>query len=361
MKVVQVLEDCSISGGGSTALEFKKGLFYIISDDLHNKLKIVIGHVLGVEIPFKEIYNQYKGQDLNNRKLLALRHGGGGDILFMTTGLHELKRMYPDSSLNVAISPAYLSLVENNPNIDGVIPLPISLTEWNKYHYHIIFENIIENSFMAQEYNAYDLFMMKMGLDVKAIPPERKIPEIFINDSEIDLILKKFKGIKIGKKSIGIQAEASSPIRKYLPHNFVKVGKALINKGYELFFFGSPNQENGINYLVQQCGEGSHKVIEDLRTALVVAKHMDYFIAPDSLFIHVAGAFRIPVIGIYGPFHSDLRMKYFEQSIGINAVTNCSPCFRHGFHPCIKGDPSPCLSLITSKHILQAFDELVVG
>ena len=359
MQVIQFLNDCNITSGSTKDLDFKGKEFYIVSDSLLSKLQIIVGHNLGVIIPFKEIYNEYKGQDLNNRKLLALRHGGGGDILFMTTGLAELKRKYPKSSLNIAISPAYLSIPENNPNIDQVLSLPISLTEWNKYHYHIIFENLIENNPQASEYNAYDLFMLKMGLDIKTVPPENKIPKLYITDEEKNSQLDRFFRTPMGKKSVGIQAEASSPIRKYLPYNFIEVGKALIKKGFDVYFFGSQMQENTIGYLVSQCGEGSHAVIEDMRTALVIASFMDYFIAPDSLFIHVAGAFEIPCIGLYGPFPSDLRMQYFKRSIGINAKTACSPCFKHSHHPCDKGEPSPCMRLISPDIVLKAFDELI--
>lgn len=358
MKCIQILKDCSILGGGSTELEFKGGEFYILSDDLLHKLRIIIDHVLGVEIPFKEIYNQYKGQDLNNRKLISLRHGGGGDILFMATGLAELKRKYPKSDLSVAISPAYFPIVENNPDINEVISLPIPLSEWNRFHYHNIFESLIENNPLASKINAYDLFLMKMGLDIEAVPPENKIPKLFITPNEKVDIEKAFPSLLFKRKRVGIQVEASSPIRKYLPHHFVEVGKGLIERGYEVYLFGNHAQENSITYLKGAIGKGVYSIVTDLRQALVVASYMNYFIAPDSLFIHVAGALEIPVIGLYGPFLSELRMKYFKRAIGIDARTNCSPCFRHGHHPCEKGDPSPCLDLITPEIILTAFDEL---
>lgn len=362
MKVIQIINDCEISKGMSS-IRFKGGEFYIVSDDLKKRLEIVLGYNIGIEIPFKEIYNQYKGEDLNNRKLLALRHGGGGDILFMLTALAEVKRKYKNSKLNIAINPQYHAIPENNPTIDKILSLPISLTEWNEFHYHIIFENLIENNPLAMEYNAYDLFMLQFGLDIKKIPPENKIPKLYITPEERINIKEKFSSLckDYNQKMIGIQAEASSPVRKYPPYNFVKIGKTLIKKGYDIYFFGNEIQKNTINYLVKEIGEGSFKVITDLRTAIIVSSFMDYFIAPDSMFVHIAGALEIPVVGIYGPFHSDLRMKYFNKSIGINAKTNCSPCFKHGHHPCEKGNPSPCFSLISSDIVIKAFEELEKG
>ena len=86
---------------------------------------------------------------------------------------------------------------------------------------------------------------------------------------------------------------------------------------------------------------------------------MDCFIAPDSMFIHIAGALGIPVIGIYGPFHSNVRMKYFKNAVGIDIDCGCSPCFKHGHHPCPKGNPSPCFSLISEDNILDIFEKTV--
>jgi len=95
-----------------------------------------------------------------------------------------------------------------------------------------------------------------------------------------------------------------------------------------------------------------------LRKSIALASTMDLFISPDSAFIHVAGAFNIPQVGLYGPFPSRLRMLYYKNAIGLNAVTACTPCQLHGHFPCDKGDPSPCFSVIDPNLIIQAVDFL---
>ena len=358
MIVVQILEDCEIKVGGSLEEKLKGGLFYIMSDEFHSKLKTLVGKILGIEIPFRDLYNPYKNQDLNNKKVLALRHGGLGDILFLLTGYAELKRKYPNASLSAAVNPAYFSAIKGNPNIDQVISLPISLDDWNEFNYHLIFEGIIENNPDAQSLNAYDLFMLQMGLDIKAVPPENKIPKLYVEDSEIIEIKKKFPHLISQKKKVGIQVASSSPIRNYPPQKYLQVIEYLVSENYDIYLFGSSNQIIPIEYLRKQFKSNVYPIIGELREAIVVASLMNYFIAPDSMFIHIAGAFNIPVIGIYGPFHSSLRIKYFKNAIGIDAKTACSPCFTHGFSPCPKGDPSPCFSLISPEMIINSFKEL---
>jgi ADP-heptose:LPS heptosyltransferase len=358
MIVVQILEDIEILVGKNLEEKLNKGLFFIMSDAFYEKIKILANHVLGITIPFREICNQYNGQDLNNKKLLALRHGGLGDILFLTTGYAELKRKFPQSSLNIAISKMYFSALKGNPNIDQIYSLPISLDDWNNFHYQIIFENLIENNPLAEQYNAYDLFMLQMGLDIKSVPPENKIPKLYIEDEEIEEIKTRFESLKSEKKKVGIQVASSSPIRNYPTHKFVPVIEYLISKDYDVYLFGSSNQDIPTNFLLSQFKSNVYKIIGELRDAIVISKLMDYFIAPDSMFIHIAGALNVPLIGIYGPFHSSLRMKYFKKSIGIDSKTACSPCFKHGFASCVKGSPSPCFSLITPEIVIEAFKKL---
>lgn len=353
MKVVYIKEKCELRVGENVINSLEEKNFYIMSDAFHQKLQFLAENILGTEIPFREIYNPYKGQDLSGRKVLALRHGGGGDILFMTTGLKELKKKFSSSKLSVAIGEQYIPLAENEPEIEKIFSIPIKLEEWEQFHYHLIFENIIENNPFAREYNAYDLFLMQMGLDIKEIPPERKIPTI---SSPLDLAIKEYLLYSPIKK-VGIQVEASSPIRNYPIYNYAEVGKILEAKNYEIYLFGSQKQEDSIKYIASQL-KNPKIIMGELRDAIMTTRFMDYFIAPDSMFIHIAGALGVPVIGIYGPFHSSLRMKYFKNSVGIDAKTACSPCFLHGHNPCPKGNPSPCFSLITPKVIMKAFEEI---
>jgi hypothetical protein len=91
---------------------------------------------------------------------------------------------------------------------------------------------------------------------------------------------------------------------------------------------------------------------------MAIAKHMNLIVAPDSAMTHVAGGLGVPIVGIYGPFSSRLRMRYYFDAIGINAKTACSPCFTHGHEGCVKGNPSPCFSTIDVPTILVAIDYL---
>jgi len=361
MKVIQVAEKCELMIGINTVQSFEKDKCYIMSDIFLEKILRLYPNFIGLEIPFAEIYNRYERQDLNNKKIMMLRHGGGGDILFMLTGASELKRIYPDMHLGIAISQQYEPIARGSI-AEEIFFMPLPLDEWNNYHHHLIFEGVIEARREAKKYNAYDLFIKEMGLDITKVNPENKIPNLNILPSEIAEIKDKILFINDSSRKIGIQVETSSSIRDYPPHNYIKIASELIKKGYKVFFFGGETQKRLVTSLVQKIGIRSYNATSSsLRDSIVLASFMDCFIAPDSMFIHIAGALRIPVIGIYGPFLSELRMKYFKNSIGIDASTACSPCFIHGHHNCPKGSPSPCFSLIKPEIVLKVFEEFIEG
>ncbi len=86
---------------------------------------------------------------------------------------------------------------------------------------------------------------------------------------------------------------------------------------------------------------------------------LSLIIAPDSSFVHIAGALGVPIVGLYGCFPSLLRMKYYKKAIGIDTNVPCAPSFTHGHAPCYRGDPPPCFSVISVKNILDAVDHLL--
>jgi len=361
MKVFQVLEDCEIRRPNSTATKLEKDNFYISSDALLNQMKLFAPAAIGIEIPFKEIYREYNGEDLNNKSILMIRHGGGGDILFMSTGIKELYRKFPKADISVAISDQYFCLVEGESEINCTYSIPIKLSDWNNYHYHITFEGLIENNPDASKYNAYDLFMAKMGLNIKEVLPKNKIPQISLSGFKLNQIKSEISQLQDPNvKRVGIQVSSSSPVRNYPAYGLVRLAKHLIDRDFEIYLFGGKAQESLIISMVKSLGSKSFNVSSNsLSKSIHIAHYMDYFVAPDSMFVHIGAALRKPVLGIYGPFPSKSRMMYLPRCVGIDANTACSPCFIHSHNSCPRGNPSPCFSLITPEVLIAGMDRLI--
>jgi ADP-heptose:LPS heptosyltransferase len=99
----------------------------------------------------------------------------------------------------------------------------------------------------------------------------------------------------------------------------------------------------------------------DLALSLAVACEARMMIAPDSSFMHLAGARDIPCVLISGPTDGALRAGSYPRTIvvSMSQTFRCMPCWRNAAIPCkVTGGPdSVCLDLLPVEQVLQAVRE----
>jgi ADP-heptose:LPS heptosyltransferase len=316
---------------------------------------------------FEDYYNPINVASLpKNKTLLLFRSGGIGDVLFMLPLIKHLKKNF-GAKIKAGTTPAYITLLKNNPYIDKELMMPLKLEEMKNSDYHLTFEGVIEDiDKEAKTIHAVDLFLKEANIDFMKMSSEDKIPELGLDKIHLKKIEKKLSYLKDDIK-IGIQLQASSPIRTFPLEKLIGVLKELASRGYAIFIFGGKRQQDlgkhiqGILSNFSDVGKIVNLANEyvNLKDSIAFAKFMNLIIAPDSSFVHIAGALRVPIVGLYGCFPSLLRMKYYKNAIGIDANVPCAPSFIHGHAPCHRGDPPPCFSVISVKNILDAVDHLL--
>jgi hypothetical protein len=240
--------------------------------------------------------------------------------------------------------------------------MPFDAKLLNDVDYHLFFQGIIESSSeQSKRLHATDMFFSYFGIDSIQLPAEDKVPRLFFKKDEMDwlkLLLDKW-GIKDNHYVIGIQMETSSPVRNFPKEKFKPIIDLLVQEeNTRIVLVGGDQQD-----MIGQFYKGGNPNIivatkQTPRQAMVMANRFNLIIAPDSFMIQTAGALDKPLIGLYGPFPSEVRMKYFKNAIGLDTSVVCAPCFRHDFRPCIKGHPSPCFTQISVDDVLQAADYL---
>ncbi len=314
---------------------------------------------------FDLVYNPVNVSNIEKgKKIFMFRSGGIGDVLFMQPLIKILSTVF-EAKVSISTSPTYTSICENDPYIKNISKMPFLLSEMLEADYHLTFEGVIEdlNNERAQKNHAVDLFLETAGIDPKTIFPNEKISRIYLRDEEKMSAMKFINKQPQGKKRVGIQIAASSPVRTFPLEKFIDVATILSGEGYIVYVFGGLRQKDDAMYLREIIG--LNKIVDltnsdlSLRESIAICSEMDLVIAPDSAFIHIAGAFDIPIIGLYGCFPSLVRMKYYKNAIGLDCDVACAPSFIHGHSPCKKGSPPPCFSVITSKNIIDAVDHLL--
>jgi len=351
MRKVEIKEGFTHAG-----LTFKTGHSYVMAEDIESQYRSLFSAKIGMSYPFESVERPYKGQDLTDKKIMAFRTGGIGDMMFLSPVFRFLKKKY--SGCYIRMASGCKQPLENLPEIDELHSMPFDAELLKDLDYTIHFQGIIEGSSeKSKKTHAVDMFFSYFGIDSTHFPVEDKRPRILFKDEETKWCEKTFETLSVKKNDyvIGIQMETSAPLR-----NFPKEKtKAIIDilakeKNVKIMLIGIPAQNTIGQYLK---GANKNVIIAtgyNVRESIILATRYDLMIAPDTFMVQVAGALGKPLIGLYGPFPSEVRMKYHENAIGLDPSVVCSPCYKHDFRPCIKGHPSPCFTQIKIEDILQA-------
>jgi len=353
MRIVTIAKDCAYDG-----VALKANARYMVAESEEGNLR-GIGAV-SKSVPLDPFFREYKGEDLNGKKLLTWRTGGAGDIFMLQPAINAVKEKYRDVSITVVtMKPEPLI---GNPGIASVVKMPMPFELLAEHDYHAMYQGLLEgDNPEARTECAVDIFLRRLHVDPASVSV--KYPTLMLAPGESDWIKKEAYNLGLSEtdRVVGIHAQTSAPLRNYPLDRLRDVAASLVASGYKILVFGSPADEEAVK-IIRSAG-GAYDVLPatkyTLRQALVLVRRCSLMIAPDSVFVQASAANRVPVVGLYGPFHSSLRMKYFQNAIGLDPKTACTPCCTHDFRPCVKGFPSPCFSLITVESILQAADMLL--
>ncbi len=171
------------------------------------------------------------------------------------------------------------------------------------------------------------------------------------------------KAKKFAKPMLGINAGATyGSAKRWYPEKFAQVAAAYKDK-YDIIIFGGPNEV------------AMAKEIEDNLTALHVSNFTNLagkttieelcaniggcllFITNDSGPMHVAAAYHVPTVAIFGPTkYKETSQWKNKKSVIVRHELECSPCMKREcplkHHDCMKG--------ITADEVIQAVKSLEI-
>lgn len=102
-----------------------------------------------------------------------------------------------------------------------------------------------------------------------------------------------------------------------------------------------------------------------LGTSLAIACRAALIVAPDSAFVHLAGARSIPCIGVFGPTGGAVRLSSYAEArvVAQTGRFACMPCWRNEFTPCrvTQGMRSLCLDSLDPALVVRAARGLIAS
>lgn len=346
MKIIKTNRNIALEfftdSGLTIKMEMPSDNQFVMSDGVVDQTQKLYGkNSIEIINDFKDLPNKYNNHDLNNKKLLVLREGGAGDILFTTPTIKYLKEKYPSCSIGFSCSPVYHSLFNNHPHVTQIYSHIVAYSEFTNYDYFAIFEGVIEGNEEAKTVNSYDLFTKNFGIPLEEVMDKNPVMKISDEIKEYwKFVLKD--SINTDKK-IGYQLRASSPIRTVPLEANAYIIQGLINLGYTVFLIDSVAKKNEVNYFIHKFGFNENEKVVDTskysdnfeRMAGLISL-MDMYVGPDSSGTHLAAASNIPIVGMYSAFRSDVRLKYYKNAVGIDVlIDRCGlGCFANGYAPC---------------------------
>jgi len=163
------------------------------------------------------------------------------------------------------------------------------------------------------------------------------------------------------KQILGINPGASyGNAKRWHPEEFAKVASELASQ-YDIVIFGGPSEkdiamdiekaliENGVTNYHNLAGKTT---IPELINRI---SSLDLFITGDSGPMHVAAAFQVPTVAIFGPTKDDETCAWMnEKSIIVKKNLDCQPCMKR---TCPLQHHN-CMNLIKAIDVLQSINNL---
>ena len=334
------------------------------------------------------------------KNIAVLRFDHIGDVINTTPFLKSLRDKFPDSVIDVYVSPWGEEALSNNPRINNVFVVKTTLYEktgTSRPSWGSVFG--VASLLKLKQYDLgisvrgdlREILMLKFGkaraiasygitgggflLDIS---PEYKFGghEIDINlslasslgcsnllrDTEFfvsEELRKKTEllGLKLKKYGV-LHTGSGAPVKRWHPYKYAKLISLLQKDGVQqIVLIGSADETDSVFKAL-----ASSENIIDLggKTTLgelgAVVSEAAFFVGTDSGPAHIAAALKVPSVIIFSG--ANLPTRWAPQGSNITVIyrdTSCSPCC--SFTCRVKGHP--CMESITEKEVFGEIKKII--
>jgi len=189
----------------------------------------------------------------------------------------------------------------------------------------------------------------------------------FVNDSLLlnstagKLQIYGYKVIKSNKKILGVNPGASyGSAKRWYPQEFSKVVNELSSE-YDIVIFGGPGEIDIAADIEQGLVNSDVKNYKNIAGKTTITElinniaSVDLFITGDSGPMHIAAAFQVPTVAIFGPTKDDETSQWMNnKGVIIKKNLDCQPCMQRTC-PLQHHD---CMNLIKAVEVLNAVNNL---
>ncbi len=347
------------------------------------------------------------------RRILLIQLGDIGDVVLTTPALKVIKRALPGSELTVALRGKASMLLEDQPWVDGVIPV----SDGSKKKSRSL--SAVGSLFLALRRGRFDLavdlrtgsrgmFMAalsgakyKIGRISGSEPwyrrklfthnvrpdPEKELrqyapqhslnvlepllgeprkapsPELTVAESRFDeaLALRRSLGIPEERPVVAVHPFSLWPYKEWGDDKWKSVIEHLKERHrVSVIVTGAPEDRARAAEMVGGFREGVFNLVGKTPLNLLPAlfKTCKLVVGVDTAALHIAAAVKTPTVGIFGP---SLTAVWAPRGPGNHTAVSklsCVPCARRG---CADSGWSQCLEELEATEVTELLDKLMPG
>ncbi len=345
--------------------KIKPGDKYLFADDVFNLLPEQVKSAFEQAHSFLPPF--YKGENLNGKTLLVIAQAAIGDALCMTPALREIKKKYPNMTLNVTISGRAKPVLEGLPYIDNLLPMPVPFKEVSRADYIVKVVEMV-NTPQFDNLSLIDYYLWKLYI----YRAERETPDVLIDEKVLAEMKERFDKIRevSGGKKVLLFHYLASSVHRTIPPRLLKEIEDLIWDEYVPVICSLPEEDITVETALDVYGIRAANLsvfMNDIRYLIASVALSDAVITADTATLHIAAGLDKPTVLVSGPIDAELRASNYPTVIAVTpnytGQTCVSPCKIHATtEPCIEAQVkrqfySPCIESIPPKVIYLALKD----
>ena len=303
-----------------------------------------------------------------------------GDAVMTTPAIENIVDTYTDAKLTIFGSYVSTRLFLNHPNVEKIIVDESRKGGYRYYNLYKIAKNSGNFDFCISFRQNFTTKFLSYFVEAKKryiytrFDKELKTHQVIRYN---DFINKSFDlqttpgGLKIYLKNdqknkkehlplLGLNPGATyGSAKRWYPKEFAKVAIEL-SKKYDIKIFGGPGEteiagdieksliDAGVSNFENLAGKTS---VEEL---IINISNLDLFITNDSGPMHVAAAFQIPTVSIFGPTRdTETHQWQNPQEMLLRKDVECAPCMKRVCPIKDEKEHHKCMKLITADDVLN--------
>jgi len=254
-----------------------------------------------------------------------------GDTVMVTPAIENLANYFNDSEITLIGSVAAIGILQNHPKVTKTYVLEKNyfnlyntIKSFGEFDVFFSFRSSFRSKFMKFFISSKRKYQFDKNKFINTHQVEKY--NNFVNDSlnintfASKLILHTEKKNKDGKnKLLGINPGASfGSAKRWYPKEFADVASDLSSQ-YDIIIFGGPGEKdiaNDIeNYLIEKGVDNYQNLAAKttIKELITQISYLDLFITSDSGPMHLAAAFQVPTVAIFGPTMDNETSQWMNE------------------------------------------------